>query len=127
MLRGSTNDEPRGDCAAALTLNPLLYESKYVIKNLLTLFVNDLDLFNIFIFNTYIYLKYNLYSIIYIIYYTTNIINGVRSFHPKTISSHIISSHIISPRVDFTPRSCHPTFISTHIHFTPCSFHHKFI
>ena len=34
-----------GEGAAALHLNPFLYESKYVIKNLLTLFVSDLELF----------------------------------------------------------------------------------
>ena len=63
----STSDDQSGDGSAALHLNPFLYESKYVIKNLLTLFVSDLDLFNIFIFNTNMFeIKF---YILYIIYY----------------------------------------------------------
>ena len=49
--------QPSGDCSSETALVPLLYESKYAIKNCLTLLVSDL----IFSYLKQICLKFNLY------------------------------------------------------------------
>ena len=49
--------QPSGDCSSETALVPLLYESKYAIKNCLTLLVSDLT----FSYLKQICLKFNLY------------------------------------------------------------------
>ena len=63
------NGQPSGGWSFELTLTHLLYESKYDIKNCLTLSVSDL----IFLYLKHIFLQFNLYYTIYVYYIIHNI------------------------------------------------------